>query len=595
MEPKFTLNREKISDEEINKHKDFDKLVKQFKQQSIQKAKSDNFFLKNKKVTYASVIAGVTVICTLTYFTVFKNKNLNTNDDKTLTQNNNNTNTTNATKPNSAFIAPPSKKLDVPYSTYKVNAQRGGELAHTTNSKLKVPKSAFVNREGKEIVGEVEIRYREFHNQADIIASGIPMTYDSAGTRYTFESAGMFDIKGYQNGEPVFIAPNKTIDVELASLNSGNQFNQYILDTIAKNWKCLKKDTPKQDQSTSDQPIVSNEKHSEKMDETTSPKIKSITKRIEVIPKQIDSVKTVYTKKINLLPQVIQPAKPQKANPSRQQFELDVDYKEFPELAAFKSAVFEVGDENKAYANDLSKITWSSAIISEGPQKGKNYLLTLTLRKRVEKLIVYPALSGANYETAMKQYEKRFSEYNNLLVKREADEKKLRDEMETKQKMYIEEQKKLSAELLRQQVRIRQEMEKVLEEQYASASNNLKVVRTFNINNFGIFNSDHPCGRPIGATLDPIYISHADASVMTPNNIYLVEHGKNIVFSLNYGDKITYDPSKDYSLCILANGGIYLCDKKDFAYVISSKQNRIAVKPLEGAETPADLKKALGI
>jgi len=72
MEPKFNLNRPKVSDDEINKHKDFDKLVKQFKQQSIQKAKSDSNFLKNKKATYATVIAGLAVICTVNYFTVFK-------------------------------------------------------------------------------------------------------------------------------------------------------------------------------------------------------------------------------------------------------------------------------------------------------------------------------------------------------------------------------------------------------------------------------------------------------------------------------------------------------------------------------------------
>ena len=34
MEPKFNINRPKVSDEEIKKHQDFDKLVKQFKEQS---------------------------------------------------------------------------------------------------------------------------------------------------------------------------------------------------------------------------------------------------------------------------------------------------------------------------------------------------------------------------------------------------------------------------------------------------------------------------------------------------------------------------------------------------------------------------------
>ncbi len=69
---KFNLNRPPVSDEEINSHKDFGELVKKFKNESIQKARSDVSFQKKKKMTYSAVIAGVAVICTVTYFSVFK-------------------------------------------------------------------------------------------------------------------------------------------------------------------------------------------------------------------------------------------------------------------------------------------------------------------------------------------------------------------------------------------------------------------------------------------------------------------------------------------------------------------------------------------
>lgn len=38
MSPKFNINRQKISDDEINKHKDFNRLVDQFKKQSLKKS-----------------------------------------------------------------------------------------------------------------------------------------------------------------------------------------------------------------------------------------------------------------------------------------------------------------------------------------------------------------------------------------------------------------------------------------------------------------------------------------------------------------------------------------------------------------------------
>jgi hypothetical protein len=206
MGTKFNLNRQPVPDEEINSHKDFGELVNKFKKQSIEKARSDANFLKNKKATYSAIIAGVAVVCTVTYFSVFKKEPpKETTHDKIATKQQ----PTNSpdSKPNKAFIAPPISRLNVPYTSYKVKSEQGATLKHSSNSKIIIPKKAFVNKQGQDIIGDVEIKYREFHNQADIIASGIPMAYDSAGVQSTLESAGMIDIKGYQNGEPVFIHP----------------------------------------------------------------------------------------------------------------------------------------------------------------------------------------------------------------------------------------------------------------------------------------------------------------------------------------------------------------------------------------------------
>src|SRR3954463_6513137 len=114
MEPKFNLDRPKVSDEEINKHKDFNDLVKQFKEQSIEKARHDDVFLKKRKVSYATVIAGVTVICTLTFFALNKfNSNKNSNDKTATLKTITTPVTENKTK--KAFVSPPSKKIAVPY------------------------------------------------------------------------------------------------------------------------------------------------------------------------------------------------------------------------------------------------------------------------------------------------------------------------------------------------------------------------------------------------------------------------------------------------------------------------------------------------
>lgn len=585
MATKFNLNRPAVPDEEINSHKDFGELVKKFKAESIKKARNDIWFSKSKKIAYSSVIAGITVICTVSYFTLFKKHTPKQQSNDTIITSQKNSDNNSKVKSNKAFIAPPISKLNVPYTSYKVKAEQGAEIKHSTQSKISIPKNAFVNKQGQDIVGDVEIQYREFHNQADIIASGIPMAYDSAGIKSTLESAGMFDIKGFKDGEPIYINPKKIITVELASNNATDKFNQYVLDTVAKNWVYMKHDV-----LGTEKTIKTKEK------EGTNFKTQQLQKQLDAIPPKIEAEKVVYTKKVNQLPKTTQPLKPVKSTEGRPKFELDVNYKEFPELEAFKNAVFEVGAENKNYTSKLSDITWSSAEISEGPQKGKNYLLTLKLRERIENLVVYPALTGANYDKAISSYEKKFGEYKNLVTKREADEKKLKEEFEAKQQAYLAEQKKLNEELVRERIKLRKEEDKQYAEQFSTMGKQERIMRTFRVSNFACFNSDYPTSMPEGASLNPTYVINKGASFITPTNTFLICHTKNIVYNFNGHEAMTYNPHENYSLCVLANGKMYTCSKELFASVVKEKQQKFPLLELPADINDAvDFKKALGI
>lgn len=592
MGTKFNLDRQPVPDEEINSHKDFGELVNKFKKQSIEKARNDAGFLKNKKATYSTIIAGVAVICTVTYFSVFKKEPpKETSHDKIITLKDKHSDSPN-TKLNKAFIVPPISKLNVPYTSYKVKAEQGATLKHKSNSKIIVPKKAFVNKQGQDIIGDVEIQYREFHNQADIIASGIPMAYDSAGVKSTLESAGMIDIRGYQNGEPVFINPKKQITIEFQSEHTSDKYNMYVLDTIAKNWVYVSRDNSLINSKFKTQ----NSKNvSLSGVEMANDREKEIQKQLDAIPPKIETEKIVYAKKVSQLPKVIIPAKPVKAIANRPQFELDVNYKEFPELEAFKNAVFEVGTENKNFNSKLADITWNSAEISEGPIKGKNYLLTLKLKERVEKLIVYPALTGTNYDNAMQAYETKFKDYKNLVSKREADEKKLKEEFEAKQIAFADEQKKWTEELIKERIRSQKEQEEQFNRQFKTMDNLSKVTRIFNVSSFGICNSDCPTSMPQGDKMSPIFTINGNGTFIKAEHTYLVCHTKNLVYNF-YKEMISYDPKDTYSLCVLSNGKLYLCDKEMLGKCFSSKQNKIPVKELSiDVNDAIDLRKVIGI
>lgn len=589
MEPKFNIDRPKVTDEEINKHKDFDKLVKQFKEQSVKKAREDRSWWKSKKVRYSAVIAGVTVICTISYFALFNQQSKKTSTNETLITQKQNTTNPKTTK--ASFVNPPSQKLSVPYSSYKINNSKGGEIKHAA-SKITVPKNSFVDKNGKDIIGDVTIEYREFLHKADIIAAGIPMAYDSTGTKYNLESAGMFDIKGMKDGEPVFIKPGNELKVELASFTSENRFNQYYLDTVGRNWSYIKKDEPHAIKKVA---VSASDKSSEPAS------LSKLRTEIEVIiPKKIDSVKVVYTKKAEALPKAKQPSKPAKAT-GRPTFQLDGSTDEFPELSAFSNVLFEVGPENNNYKKELHDITWSDVKVSEGPQKGKNYLLTLTYRKRVEKLIVYPVLSGADLEKAEKMYQKKFKEYEGLAEKRVADEKKLMAEMEAKQKEYMAQLQKAKEKYEKERAalveKMKSEQMNELNNNFGNMSNTVRATRIFNVAQFGIFNSDCPRKLPEGESMMPRFAID-NSKAVSPDLIYLVDHTVNSVYNYKVGEfsKIPYNPSNANSFVIFTKNKMYICNKNDFKKGVKEEGKLFNVTELpESADNLADFRKALDI
>lgn len=596
MEPKFNIDRPKVSDEEINKHKDFEKLVKQFKEQSIDKAKHDKSWWKSKKVRYATVIAGATVVCTVTYLSLFNNSKNKSNETLT-TQNAQSTNNTNPQETGSKkqdlsrFVSPPSEKLNIAYTNYKVDNAKGAELKHPSSSKIKIPKKAFVDKNGKEIVGEVTISYREFQNKADIIAGGIPMAYDSAGKKYNLESAGMFDILGTQNGEPVFI--KEEVKVEFASANPQDRFNQYYLDTIERNWKYLRRDDLINEGRT-----TKDELRGENSEVKNTRKLETLKREIEVIiPKKIDSVKVVYTNRASSLPKPKEPLKPRKAS-GKQTFNIDASTSDFPELKAFGNFVFELGDENKNYSPDMNEITWHDIKISEGPKKGVNYLLTLRYNQRVEKLIVYPVMTGNDLAKAQSYYQEKFEVYQASLQKRENSEIALRKEMEQKQQAYVAEQTKKKAEYEKALIERERNKLEQMNKDFSKMGDQDKTTRIFGVAKFGIYNSDCPHFEAKSKPIAPVFTLNEKEKPLFPSSIFMINHTKNMVYTFpkeNFGG-IQYDENASISFVVFAKNKIYFVKKEEAAETISASSNKFkAIEISESSDNMADFRKALEI
>ena len=222
--------------------------------------------------------------------------------------------------------------------------------------------------------------------------------------------------------------------------------------------------------------------------------------------------------------------------------------------------------------------------------------MTLKLRERIEKLIVYPALTGKDYDNAIKAYDTKFNEYKNVLAKRIADEKRLKEEFEKKQADYLAEQKKLTDDLIKERIKIRQEQEQQLANQFKSIGNQQKVTRIFMVSNFGIYNSDCPNSMPKGEVLQPTYLVNGKTPILNLTFTYLICKDKNLVYNLNPNEPLRFNPNEQYSLCIIANGKTYICDNETFANNTANKQNKISLKEISSdIDNVVDFKKALGI
>ncbi len=536
---KININRPVITAGEIESFKDFGSLVNRYE--------SASRFRYYKFGVMGLAVAAVALIVILTVWR------------------------TPAGDPSVAFVNPPMKGIDIGYSSYKVDAAQGAELTYKTGSKIKIPQDAFLDKNGKVVTGNVDVKYREFHDPVDFFVSGIPMTYDSAGTTYHFESAGMMELTAYRGSEPLIANPESKIEVSMASRQAGNEYNLYYLDTVKKLWVHKGKDKiaecePQQmiDSVASNQPIpAANEAGDTSLVYPDYLRAFGYDDKMATIGSELDKVKAELKSVEDA-----KPFKPKKATLNGRKFNIDVDPKEFPELALYKGMYFEVGEENKNFDAKLYNVTWEDAQLTENV-KGVNYQLTLSKGKEKHDLIVYPVYEGEDYDKALKLYGNKFSEYQSTLAEKKAEEKRKLEEYQAKVKKLEEERqaqmKKIQEE---QEARMKAwaeqqktwaEQQREIDEAFAmtqisGGAKDQGILRVFTISNFGFWNCDRPQIMPREKVLAARF-ADAEGNELKFGYVYLAEKGRNAIFTYapNF-NSLGFNPKKENWLWGVAGG-----------------------------------------
>jgi hypothetical protein len=129
----------------------------------------------------------------------------------------------------------PEKFVVDPTSDTSISIGKRGTIIH-------IPSNAFVDKYGCLITSKVEIKVKDYTNSAEMAFSQIPMTYtDKNGDEYNFNSAGMFDISGFSEGQPMQIAPNKTLKFDYALVQKFNGIDFYKLEKLTGKWEQIQK------------------------------------------------------------------------------------------------------------------------------------------------------------------------------------------------------------------------------------------------------------------------------------------------------------------------------------------------------------------
>ena len=395
--------------------------------------------------------------------------------------------------------------------SFLVNSQRDTTLIHSSGSQIKIPAGAFVDGNGKEIKGQIKINYLEYHNLGEIILSNIPMNYDSAGKEMYFESAGMFKISGSQNNKPIFIRSDKCLSISLASLDeTQNKFNKYYLDENSKKWNFVGRDEPVLYKDPKTNPVIN-------MAKVDSAKLRSVT---------IAQNARLFT----------------------------VDAEGRPDLEIYNNITFEVTEGSKTFNPEESKVQWYM-VDFEKLDKTENYKVTFSYPQtgpnRTYVVIARP-LKDKNMDKAIEKYDAAYKKLRQQLTNKEKSrEDSLGKEVKQYQDVFEKYQalQKKNAELYARQVAQVSEASQV-------------VYRTFQIKQFGIWNSDCPQSMPQGVEIF-VNFENTSGEKLNISAVYLVEKGKNALYNLYVPRKLSFNPSSENVLLVITSSGKFGWVKND--------------------------------
>ena len=426
------------------------------------------------------------------------------------------------------------------------------QVITTTNSKIIIPKDAFVDKDGNIIKSPVSIKYKEILNTVDQILSGIPMEYDSAGVTYNFESAGMIEFRAESQGKEVFPNPNALISVELKSEFTDTNYGLYSMDDETGKWDYRQPAVQKENSQNSIGANIINADIIKLKPTLKLPSLKHNISRKRASRKnytlKVMQGSGLYYKSLKFL------------NKSK----LKIDYKEARILRR------DIKRYHKEIGNYLGLD--STELVNENLCFGYDFMINkendvfdLTIHYLDSSLTVSCRLrTKYNKNSEQKNYLRFWESYNKVLKKEGGILKKRAKEYELKMYTYESRLQKYQDEL----------------RTFTGALNYTKSY-TMNLPSFGVFNWDRLPRFPSSLTVSKqvkrnrvkVAIKNIGKTLFIPVILYILDKKNNSYLNEQDVSYITYDEGRKYSLLFVdADGKMATVDQKSFNNGVKSME-----------------------
>jgi hypothetical protein len=453
-EKKININRAKITSAEIEERRSFDQLMLQLKTPPNPFYTSIGFWGKTG-------MAGLVILFVVKSITSLFNNNIIENAyDTNLTL----TETTTDLPQDTRCLKPISTENDIPFEYHTIIGGHETEILLREGTRIVIPEAAFSAYEGNEIL----ISTRLFMDKTSAFLAGVPMDY----LEDAFESAGMIEIRGEINGKVATINPEAPILVELNMYKHPDGFDFFALDDHSGEWSLY----PAEFSTRVN--LQSGDSHEE----------------IVQLEKELSEIKASLKSANRNLAQLKMPKESDHFIPKNEQlqFKLDFDNKLFPELASFKTLVFEALPNQYNYSK-VVRTTWNDF---EVRRNGEQFLATFKRDNEKETLKVRPVVSGKELEIALREYEAAKKSYLTTHTSITKDMEQLQKaEKEKTDRIKLMHVNKKQAELLHTDASTDERALRL--QKNAVSAKLMNATASFKMNKWGVFNADKPLAYPM--------------------------------------------------------------------------------------------------